>query len=165
MSEELRERLELIVMDLDAHPLESHASRIAELVQAHPHSIAQQKSDHSIESYNCVIHALGLRGKMAEFQYPLLFAGTALVNHLIGQELEQCDPRPDAVVAWSSEGVLRHVGKLIATDRVESKWGLGHLWAHGLDELPLRYGDVTGFYAPIEPEVILVELRKIVASL
>jgi hypothetical protein len=162
MGSELRSLIEKMVSDLDANPLDTHPQRLEEIARTVPHSISPLLSLEPLEKYNCVMHALGLVGKMTEYPHPLRFASTAFVSHLVANVLQPCEPRINAFVVWSSEGATKHVGKLIVPNRAESKWGNGILCAHGIDEIPLRYGDVSGFYDAIEPDSVLDHLHRFI---
>jgi hypothetical protein len=162
MGSELRRLIDRIVSDLDANPLGTHPARLKEIARSVPHAISPLRSPEPLEKYNCVIHALGLVGKMTVYEHPLLVANTQFVSYLVMNVLQPCEPRIDALVAWSSAGAIKHIGKLVAPNRAESKWGTGILCAHGLDEIPLRYGDVSGFYGAIEPDSVLDHLRRFI---
>lgn len=161
MNSRLRELIELMVSDLDANPLETHAARLAEIARTVPHTISPLRSTESLEKYNCVMHALGLIGRITFYEHPLLLSRLAFVNHLVeSKALQTCEPRTGALVTWSSQEGLQHIGRLISPSRAKSKWGLGILCEHGLYEIPLRYGDVSGYYCPIESSSALDYLMR-----
>jgi hypothetical protein len=162
MSSELRILVDDLVSDLDANPLDMHPQRLEELARIAPHSISPLRSPELLEKYNCVMHAFELVGKMTEYPHPLRFASTQFVSYLVTRALRPCEPQRDALVTWSSEGTIKHVGRLIDPVRAESKWGLGILCAHGLDEIPLRYGEVSGFYGAMDADSVLEHLRRFI---
>jgi hypothetical protein len=162
MGGELRALIEEMVSDLDANPPESHPARLQEIALIMPHTILPLQSAEPLQKYNCVMHALGLIGKMGEYEHPLLVAKTSYVKHLISNALQPCEPTIDALVVWSSAGRIQHIGKLIAPNRAESKWGAGILCSHGLNEIPLRYGDVSGYYGAIGCDSILEHLNHFI---
>jgi hypothetical protein len=163
MSIRLRQLLDETTGDVEKHPLETHPERLTEIALVAPHSILPLESAEPLGRYNCVMHALDLVGRMAEYPHPLWAAQTSFVRYLIDEgALKPCELRAGALVAWSTSAALRHIGKLIAPDRAESKWGLGILCQHGLEEIPLRYGDVSGFYAPIGTYLVLRHLHRFV---
>jgi hypothetical protein len=162
MRDVLRTLIEEMVRDLNTNPLATHPERLREITAISPHTILPLPSAEPLEKYNCVMHALGLVGKMGEYPHPLLAATTPFVNYLIDNALQPCDPKIGALVVWSSAGVIRHIGKLIALCRAESKWGHGILCTHGLEELPQRYGDVSGYYDATQCDSVLVHLRNFV---
>jgi hypothetical protein len=163
MSQKLRTLLDEITSNIDRYPLETHSERLRAIALGTPHSIVVLQSAEPLGRYNCVMHALALVGMMTEYPHPLLVAQTAFVHYLIDEKaLTACDAQSGALVTWSMPEGLRHIGKLVSPDRAESKWGLGILCQHGLEEVPLRYGDPSGFYVPLIPETALELLHHFV---
>jgi hypothetical protein len=150
MTSPLRALIEDMINDLEKNPVETHPARLAEIAETVPHTIEPLPSTEPLERYNCVMHALGLIGRI-DYEHPLLLAKTAFVRYLIAEVLTPSELRVGALIVWSSTAGVQHVGKVIAPGRCESKWGIGILCAHGFDEIPLRYGEVSGFYGPIDP--------------
>lgn len=148
---EFRDHLDQVTSDPDVN---THAASIADLRRDYPHTVEGLPSDRPLPSYNCVMHALGLIGLTQVGVSPGHAAPVQFVQYLIDNgHLTSCKARPGAVVTWSTSGKLTHIGKL-TTDprRAESKLGLGPLLSHRLDEVPSRYGELSGYYAPIPPE-------------
>jgi hypothetical protein len=46
----------------------------------------------------------------------------------------------------------------LSLERVESKWGIGHLYRHGLLEVPSPYGDELEYFGAIDSNTALAEL-------
>jgi hypothetical protein len=162
VASELRTLIEEMVRDLDANPLDAHPERLKEIARIVPHTISPLGSPAPLEKYNCVMHALGLLGRVTEYPQLKRMANTEFVSYLVTNVLQPCEPRPGALVAWSLAGEIKHIGRLIAPNRAESKWGDSILCAHDLDEIPLRYGEVSGFYGPIEPDSVLEHLDRFI---
>ncbi len=162
MCRRLRTSLDEITSDIERHPLETQCERIRELAEVQPHAVVCLHPSVPLHDYNCVMHALDLVGRMAEYHpWVLKHAPTQYVNHLIETRvLITCQPQAGALITWSTAEGLKHVGKLTAPERAESKWGQGVLCQHGLEELPIRFGDVSGFYSSIGPETALEHLRR-----
>ncbi len=157
----LKALLDDMTSDLDKYPLDSYPARLIEISQITPHTIVTLESAEPLRRYNCVMHALSLVGQMAEYgEHPAQWAPTAFANHLCATVFEPCDSTPGALVTWSNDGVLRHIGRVTAQDRIESKWGAGILCAHGPDEVPSRYGVVSGYYRQMDVAHTLEYLRK-----
>lgn len=55
-------------------------------------------------------------------------------------------PSTSDLVVYRNHAEITHAG-VVSGSRVISKWGTGHLWLHGLLEVPASYGDGTSFYA------------------
>jgi hypothetical protein len=161
----LRILLEEMVADLEKNPVETHAERLSEIARISSHTISILPSDELLDRYNCIMHALAVVRRLETYPHPLLVARTAFLQHLIDRGvLKPCEPQAGAIVSWSSSKGLQHAGRMIARDRAESKWGIGHLCAHGLEELPQRYGDSLAVFSPIHPEFVLDHLQKFVFS-
>lgn len=166
MCSRLRTRLDEITSDIERYPLETQSERIRELAEVEPHSVVCLQPSVPLRGYNCVMHAFDLVGKMTEYHpWELAHAPPRYVNHLIhSRVLIPCQPQAGALITWSTAEGLKHVGKLTAPDRAESKWGRGILCQHGLEELPVRFGDQSGFYSSIGPEAALEHLRRFHAA-
>ena len=50
---------------------------------------------------------------------------------------------------------LKHIGRLTKSSRVSSKWGTGHLYEHGLFEVPSDYGNTVRFFTPCYQEDVV----------
>jgi hypothetical protein len=148
---EFRDRLDQVTADPDVN---THAASIADLRKDYPHTVEVLPSDRPLPSYNCVMHALGLIGLTQAGVSPGHAAPVQFVQYLIDNgHLTSCKARPGVMVTWSTSGKLAHIGKLTKDpSRAESKLGLGPLLSHRLDEVPSRYGKLSGYYAPIPPE-------------
>jgi hypothetical protein len=134
-----------------------HAARIAGLRNGYPHTVEVLSSGSPLPTYNCVTYALGLIGMTQAGVSPGHAAPVQFVQYLIDNgHLTRCPPLPGAVVTWSKSGKLQHIGRL-TTDlsRAQSKLGLGPLLSHGLDEVPSRYGELSGYYVLIPPDEAL----------
>lgn len=52
--------------------------------------------------------------------------------------------KDDKIVVYFKEGLPKHFG-LIDNDKIISKWGIVHVWKHGLWEVPLSYGGIAKY--------------------
>ena len=66
-------------------------------------------------------------------------------------------PVAGSLVVYLESGRVRHIGRLRAVDLVESKWGVGHLYRHGLFEVPASYGTEVRHFAPISRDQTIDE--------
>ena len=62
--------------------------------------------------------------------------------------IDQLEPN-DLVVYYKGQQKV-HVGRYIAPNLVESKWGLGPLFRHGLWDVPKSYGEALKYFKPPE---------------
>jgi hypothetical protein len=164
----LRECLEEITITcederLAACKLSEQITRIAELKTRFPHSISLVQAavrDEPRESrFNCYAHSFGLARDqrvlraMAE-HYPRIFPGRQFVQTLVDGRLQSVSADEtvdgDHVVYLSNQ--IEHAG-IVREGRVESKWGLGHIWHHGEFEVPVRYGDSVLYFRRLDREV------------
>ena len=67
-------------------------------------------------------------------------------------------PESEALVVYRLNGALTHIGKMLSLERIESKWGIGHLYRHALLEVPAQYGDEMEFFDAIDVDTALDEL-------
>jgi hypothetical protein len=165
ISFELRTKLQQITDTYVGERIGEQPRLIAELSALHPHSItllerkeAGPKHRNSLQ-FNCHEYAFGLRGSQkvarVSFVYQDIFPGedfvTWLINNVLTQKLED-KLRPGDVVVYTSDTEVAHSG-IWANGRVRSKWGSGHLWEHGLYELPLSYGSKYCFFEALSGDV------------
>jgi hypothetical protein len=74
------------------------------------------------------------------------FAHWLLANNLL-TEVTQADVREgDIVFYFSVDGRFKHAGRMLADGRIVSKWGIGHLYEHGIFEVPESYGNAVRFF-------------------
>ncbi len=142
-----------------------HAQLIEQLRQAYVHSIEVVASPAPISRYTCAVHALDL---VEDEEYESIvmasprhvFASPGFVQRLIDRHaLEQIgQPQAGRLVVYRSAGAVIHIGKMLSPERVESKWGIGHLYRHGLLEVPLHYGDEIEFFNGVDLDTVLDEL-------
>jgi hypothetical protein len=150
----MRLRILLDEITADVALLGSFPARLTTIATETPHSIQvlAAPGDDLLAEPNCVMHALGLIGKLEDPCTPLgrYYANTQFLQSLIDNGvLRPCDAAAGALVTWSSPAGLRHVGTLTGPDRAVSKWSIGYLCDHGLLEVPASYGDELAFYSPL----------------
>jgi hypothetical protein len=156
----LRERLQEMTSGPEAS-VESHPRRVAELADQMPHSI--ELAPHApclpIDSYNCFEFALGLAGRrevrLISEHLPSTFCDGTFVQRLVDSALvPAASPSTGDLVLYRDHHHITHAG-LVEAGRIVSKWGKGHLWLHGLLEVPAQYGDTTSFHeAPVPSEML-----------
>ncbi len=96
-----------------------------------------------------------------------IFADTLFVDYCLQndylKEIPGSEPGSGDIVIYSCSGSCRHIGKLLSEEKIISKWGVGNLYKHGLNEVPASYGDEHTYTKPIaEHEAInyFVEYSK-----
>jgi hypothetical protein len=143
--------------------------RIAELHNRFSHSISLVQAfipgnfvpgKPETYGFNCYQHSFGLakdervigimRGHGGR-----VFPDRQFVQNLVDARLQSISAAEavdgDHIVYSSTQ--VEHAG-IMRQGGVESKWGgVGHLWHHGVFEVPLRYGDRVRFFRRLDPEV------------
>lgn len=164
MSKRLRILLEEMTRDCRV-PIDTYPATLATIRRKTAHTIRVLSAplDEPLTEFNCVMHALGLVGRIEDPSgkgFNRWYADLGFLQSLIDRGiLKPCAPTPGAVVTWSSAGRLRHVGVLVTRRRAASKWGIGYLYEHALLQVPTNYGDDLAFYSPLEPEDALNRLK------
>jgi hypothetical protein len=79
--------------------------------------------------------------------------GRDFVQHLVDKWLDEVSisDAKDGDHVLYIDLRIEHAGR-VAQGAVESKWGKGHLWRHGVFEVPRRYGDTVKFFRHISKE-------------
>jgi len=80
-----------------------------------------------------------------------VYAGPGFAHWLLDQGLvDEVSPsaarQGDLLFYFDDEGRFTHAGLWVGNQRVVSKWGIGHLYEHGLFELPESYGTNVRFF-------------------
>jgi hypothetical protein len=144
---------------------DSHPRLIAELTSLHKHDIEVVASPTPIDRYTCAVHAFDLVDDQ-EYEAIVLaspdhvYASPSFVQRLIDRgRLERiAEGMVGGLIIYRADGTIQHIGRLISPERVESKWGVGHLYRHGLLAVPLQYGSEIEFAAAIRSDAVLDEL-------
>jgi hypothetical protein len=153
----LREELnQVLAKENSDAELKEQIQLIDDLRAQQPHSITllRETVPNVLPRFNCYQYAFGLEnvtlttGFLREIRPGRDFMHS-LMHHLL-EEISLEDTKSGDHVLYE-DSRIEHAGKMNA-GAVESKWGLGHLWRHGLYELPLKYGNRARFFRSISPE-------------
>lgn len=149
-SQVLRERLHRIAYDYD--PI-YHLKLIEALRAEHPHSVRPMTDRSSNLRFNCVMYALDAHEDQLLINLVLrcpyeVHPSTAFAQFLIDKgHLVECSAADGTtLVVYLKDDKIKHVGRLVAGNRVVSKWGVGHLYEHDFMEVPSSYGDTIRFF-------------------
>lgn len=164
ISPPLRRRLQEITGG--TAPVEDHPGLIDALAVEIPHSIqlASQSPCLPIAGYNCFEFALGLAGqrevRLISEHLPATFCNDEFALHLVASTLNQViSPSIGNLVLYYDRQQITHAG-LVEANCILSKWGTGHLWLHGLFDVPAQYGDRALFYKAPSPVEALVQFLE-----
>lgn len=137
----------------------THPDLIQRLREEIPHTVQVQNSPIAIKRYTCVMHGFNLIENLkyieiVEAAPAYVFASLDFLQRMIVRErLLQCEhAERGALIVYSENHCAKHIGKMITSDRVESKWGIGHLYRHGVWEAPAQYGTEIRYFEPFDSE-------------
>jgi hypothetical protein len=157
----MRLRQKLTQMTEGPHQPQEHSAMLEQISRKLPNTIELRECDRDPKSFTCGMHAFGLEGN-PEYEAAALtgiFAGTEFFGWLIASghlvEIDDDAASTDDLVMYFKNGRPTHVGRVISAERAISKWGLGLLWEHVLDEVPEQYGGEVRFFRSIEPDIAL----------
>ena len=129
---------------------------ILDLRSEHTHNIGLVDeaipAEESTFRYNCHQHAFDLRNS-AEVEeiaavHPMIFPSAEYVSYLMDNlltDVAATEADDGDHVVYLDEDAVKHTG-ILRSGKVESKWGLGHLWEHGTWEIPISYGNEVCFF-------------------
>ena len=158
----LRKKLAEIIKDADASELKAQIKEMANLAITHPHGITLlEENIPGSPLFNCYQYSFGISD--VRVRNPAGFLpGRGLAQFLVNNNLEEIGPecaRDGDHILYS--GVqIEHAGR-VRTGAIESKWGSGHIWRHGVYEVPENYGDTIRFYRHFSRESALQVLRDL----
>lgn len=156
---ELRRHLQTIVDENTESHVGNQITLIADMSKIRPHSIKLEKEakigNNETWRYNCFTYTFRLLDS-PEFvdiieRYRFLFANSSYCSYLIEQhltEIEQNEIQEGDYIIYFHNGKPQHAGR-IRKNKVVSKWGMYHLWRHGIWEIPIDYGDTVRFFNQI----------------
>jgi hypothetical protein len=147
----LREKLQQMIEvdDIDQHP-----RLLRELSRGCPNSVLLLESEHPIERYTCLVHALEFTEKpeylaIAKYPFKTTYAGPEFAHWLIDRGNLRVRPETEAtpgdLLFYFEQGHFKHAAVLLSGRRAVSKWGKGHLFEHDIFEVPQSYGSDLRF--------------------
>ncbi len=106
------------------------------------------------ERYNCFAYALGV----TEWVVSSVIAQAIKNNDLIPTD----NPKNGDIVIYceSSLDYIRHAGKFVSEQVVQSKWASGPVFEHETFMCPLRYGDKATYFKAIDRELVHKLVKK-----
>ncbi len=160
-NQRLREELEEITDRYADDRVGGQIGQITNLALKYPHSISLVKEAipgrPETSRFNCYQHSFGLVDVEAVNrimkEYPSVFPGCEFVQFLIDRRLHEIsvEDAEDGDHVLYVGAHIEHAGR-VREGAIESKWGLAHLWRHGVYEIPWRYGNTVRFFRHISQE-------------
>jgi hypothetical protein len=108
--------------------------------------------------FNCVMYAfdwvdyaepnvMRVGSQHCHFLIDTVFLGKVIAQQLITEKPVALANTND-LVAYFDGPQPRHIGKVMSTSTFASKWGVGHLYEHGLWDVPKTFGDQGRYFKP-----------------
>ena len=143
--------------------------RLEELRAEFGHTVSAMSTATSNLRFNCVMHALQVE-ENAEL-YRLLVSltygpqkeldismDTGFIRWLVAAgSIAEVSAEDAELAAYSVDDKYTHIGRVLSTGRVQSKWGTAHLYEHALFEVPSSYGDTVQYFSGSDVETVLLE--------
>jgi hypothetical protein len=164
----LRDRLQELTetRDVSRHPM-----LLEELKRRLPNSIKCLSASSTHLRYNCVMYALGIHNSAEYVRMAMqcpeeVHASTSFLRFLIDKQetIITSTPSTGDMGVYLQGDAVKHVGRVLVGGRIQSKWGIGHLYDHSIEEAPASYGSAVRFYNPIDPATALEQFVRFAAS-
>lgn len=153
----LRQKLAEITKNANASELKAQIKQMANLALTHPHGVKLlEENIPGSPLFNCYQYSFGISD--VRVQNPAGFLpGRDFAKVLVDQHLEETSPEAagDGDHILYSGVEIEHAGR-VRTGAIESKWGSGHIWRHGVYEVRENYGDTVRFYRHFSRESALL---------
>ena len=144
-----------------------HETKIVQLASRFPRAFIKPVhfSSQKLQAFNCFMHVLNLVDRVESNVFKQddktlnFFIDSSFFRKLYDADvvsktsIDQLEPN-DLVVYYKGQQKM-HVGRYIAPNLVESKWGIGPLFRHGLWDVPKSYGETLKYFKP--PEQVKVD--------
>jgi hypothetical protein len=158
-SPEFRAEIDAITRRYDPDKVRGQLLDMTQLARRFPHSIevvqAFNRAERGPRQFNCYMYALDIHNSPSIaklLEHPGLPLGNDFMQWLV--ESRRLKPtaatlKNDDIILYSNVEGVQHAGRWNG-ERVVSKWGLAHLWKHGIFEIPTRYGQVARSYRGVK---------------
>lgn len=163
----LRKKLEEMT---NADTEQQYMELLAAAVKNHPNAVILINSEHPIRRYTCLVYVFGFTEHpeytdIARSGFNGEYAGPDfahwMINHRLLTEISETEVRPgDMVFYFNDEGRLKHAGIYLGRNRIQSKWGKGHLFEHDLFAVPESYGRTVKYFRKIPFEDALKSFKQ-----
>lgn len=160
----LRKQLaEIIKPAYTAAELKAQIRQMADLAITHPHNVSLiAENVPGTRPFNCYQYSFEIDDVRVRDGIFKIFPGRDFAQFLVEHHLEEIEPgdAEDGDHILYSVVQVAHAGR-VRSGAIESKWGTGHIWRHGVYEVPNDYGDTVRLYRHFSPESVLQILREI----
>lgn len=158
-----RQRLQNIISE---EQIKLHETKVLQLASKFEGAFIMpiHRQSENQHAFNCFMHVLNLADRITpnvveqegkKFRFIVnssLFRKFYDAGLLSEISLDQLEPN-DLIVYYNGQEKM-HAGRYIAPNLVESKWGVGPLFRHGLWNVPKSYGDSLRYFKkPVQAKV------------
>ena len=154
-----RKRLQNIIME---EKVKLHETKVVQLASRFPRVFieAMPQLSQKDQAFNCFMYVLNLVDRVEPNMFRQdnntlrFFIDSSFFRKLYDASIlsetniHQFVPN-DLVVYYNGQRKM-HVGRYVEPTLVESKWGFGPLFRHGLWDVPKSYGDALKYFKPPE---------------
>lgn len=121
-------------------------------------------------SFTCYQYAFDLidvaEVDMIALTYPKIFPNSEFTSCLVTELMHEItikNANDGDIVVYFKNDIPVHAGKM-KNKQVVSKWGIAHLWQHGVYEVPIEYGDSVRFYNNPGKQAFIIAFQKWASS-
>lgn len=137
-------------LELEGLAAPAHQAAVEALRQKHHHTIRFVRRLRG----TCATFTFGLLARAqyrAIARYEDIFAGREFVEWLVACKLTEVQrPRSGSLVLYFDDRRWKHIGELVGSDRVCSKWGAGFpVYEHDLWDVPASYGHRVRYFEAV----------------
>jgi hypothetical protein len=171
--QELRDALQCLTESLSEATLDQRWKAI--VMYGGPHRLARLRDGLPNNRYNCFAYAFDVYARADYQQLADVHAKRSkapidpkLVKHMVEtgtlvehrEELQVGD-----IVLYENEGEFVHAARVVEEDGLcHSKWGIGHLYQHGVWEVPTSYGRRFRTVYSKGPDTVMDVLKRWLAA-
>lgn len=158
-NKEFRLRLQKITDGCAEDNIKKQPLAIAALRMHIPHSILLLRAADHKAGFNCFALCFGIEksAKMQELaRYRNIIPSSAYAQYLIEEileEIDKSDQQDGDYIIYLHDGRPTHAG-ILFPGYIVSKWGShGHVWKHGMWEVPYSYGETARLFRRLPDEL------------
>jgi len=150
------------IRDVSRHPI-----LLIEPGKRLPNSIRCLSAASTHLRYNCVMYALDIHESSEYVRMAMqcpedVHASTAFLRFLIDEQVTLSVGVPSAgdLGVYLEGDSVKHVGRIASQGRLLSKWGIGHLYDHSMEEVPTSYGSGLRFSKSVDSVTALSQFER-----
>ena len=154
---------EIIKPAYTAAELKAQIRQMTDLAITHPHNVSLiGENVPGTRPFNCYQYSFNIADVSVRDGISDIFPGRDFAQFLVENHLQEIgsEDAEDGDHIFYSSLQIQHAGR-VQVGAIESKWGTGHVWRHGVYEVPDNYGDTVRFYRHFPRESVLQILREI----